>query len=178
MADQPDTASTNIEYERRFLVPDGDWLDGHNFDMIYQVYLFVRAGWCVRIRRTTYRPSEGPPYRVGPLECHVKGPRRNQQRREVPLNLPEGVGLELFRRAEWKVVKSRYQVVDAGTTWDVDRFWLANEPLIIAECEMQDPNELRSQPPPDWCGDEVTDDPRYNNEELALNPYSLWPYIY
>src|SRR5215831_1773295 len=118
VADEVGTAGTNIEYERRFLVPDGTWLAGHTFDMIVQRYLFVRGGWCVRIRRTSFRPAEGPPYTVSPLECHVKGPRSDQGRREVPIDLPQGIAIELFRRADLTVVKSRYQVVDEGTTWD------------------------------------------------------------
>jgi len=158
-------------------VPDGTWLAGHTFDMIVQRYLFVRGGWCVRIRRTSFRPAEGPPYTVSPLECHVKGPRSDQGRREVPIDLPQGIAIELFRRADLTVVKSRYQVVDEGTTWDVDLFHVANEGLIIAECEMLNPNALREQNIPSWCGDEVTDDPRYNNDELAVTPYMVWPQI-
>lgn len=177
MGDEPSSASTNIEYERRFIVPNGEWLEGHTFDMIVQVYLFVRDGWCMRIRRTSFRPVEGPPYRVSPLECHVKGPRWNQQRREVPINMPEGIAIELFRRADLRVVKSRYQVVDSGTPWDVDVFHVANEGLIIAECEMLDPVKLREQRIPAWCGEEVTSDRRYNNEELALTPYMVWPFL-
>jgi adenylate cyclase len=177
-----DQAAEDKEYERRFLVADEGILEGQPFDMIGQAYLFVRGGWAVRIRRTfyrasAYRPDQTPP--EGPITLTVKGPRSEGERAESPdWELPREMALALFRLSDFKVFKARYSIVDAGTTWDVDRFELENQGLIIAECEMYDVAELwRVQPPP-WCGKEVTGDARFNNEELARHPYRLWRWIY
>jgi adenylate cyclase len=108
----------------------------------------------------------------------VKGPRHAAERPEREWELPREMALSMFKLSDMKVFKARYSIIDGGTTWDVDRFELENQGLVIAECEMHSLDELRALSPPEWCGEEVTEDSRYNNEELARHPYGLWRWVY
>ncbi len=40
--------------------------------------------------------------------------------------------------------------------------------LVTAECEFASPEESRRFVPPDWFGREVTNDPAYKNQSLAV----------
>ncbi|MEO1522408.1 MAG: adenylate cyclase, partial [Cyanobacteria bacterium J06633_2] len=48
-----------------------------------------------------------------------------------------------------------------------------NNGLILAEVELMDVNQEIE--PPDWLGEEVSDDPRYFNSNLAKTPFTQWP---
>ena len=56
--------------------------------------------------------------------------------------------------------------------WEVDEFLGANAGLIVAEIEL--PSESTEFARPDWLGEEVTDDERYYNFNLAQRPYREW----
>jgi adenylate cyclase len=56
--------------------------------------------------------------------------------------------------------------------WEVDVFEGANAGLVVAELELADEHE--AFPRPAWLGDEVSDDPRYYNMNLAQVPYTQW----
>jgi adenylate cyclase len=60
----------------------------------------------------------------------------------------------------------------AGLVWEVDEFAGLNEGLIVAEVELSDPDQPVELPT--WVGAEVTDDERFYNSNLALNPHSRW----
>jgi CYTH domain-containing protein len=164
------------ELERRFLVEDLTVLEGHLPELIAQGYLLNKDGWAVRVRRTFARDTPTGPTYEAPASLTVKGPRSGVGRFEVQYDIPPEAAAELFKRAPYKVFKSRRQIIDAGTTWDVDSFHRDNEGLVIAECEMADPKLLSEVVPPAWCGREVTGDTDYNNEELARVPHPLWPF--
>ena len=52
--------------------------------------------------------------------------------------------------------------------WELDVFEGANNGLVIAEIELVDADEEIELP--EWVGAEVSDDPKYYNLNLALNP--------
>ena len=56
--------------------------------------------------------------------------------------------------------------------WEVDVFHGENEGLIVAEIEV--PDEQTKFDLPDWIGEEVTGDRRFNNSHLVDNPYKNW----
>ena len=59
-----------------------------------------------------------------------------------------------------------------GKIWEVDEFHADNEGLTVAEIELDDENEIFEKPP--WLGEEVTDDYRYLNSNLAKKPFASW----
>lgn len=70
------------------------------------------------------------------------------------------------------IEKTRHREVFAGRTWEIDVFHRDNEGLIIAEVELANPDDKIERPP--WVGAEVSNDPRYFNNNLAANPYKNW----
>ena len=63
-----------------------------------------------------------------------------------------------------RIEKTRYAVAYAGRTWDVDVFAGANTGLVLAEVELNSPDEPIELP--SWVGREVTNDPRFRNSKL------------
>lgn len=72
------------------------------------------------------------------------------------------------------IEKTRYAVNHAGHLWEIDVFEGDNEGLIVAEIELEDPDEPFEVP--DWAGEEVSEDPRYYNVCLVNNPYKNWSF--
>lgn len=63
-----------------------------------------------------------------------------------------------------------------GLKWEVDVFSGVNAPLVMAEIEMPSKGyALEAHAWPDWVGPEVTDDPRFKNKNLAVQPFIRWP---
>ena len=62
----------------------------------------------------------------------------------------------------------------AGTVrfFEVDEFYGDNEGLVMAEIELEKPDEPFERPA--WLGEEVTGDRRYYNSHLLLHPYKSW----
>lgn len=159
----------HLEIERKFLVPDLEAVRLSEdptvsaADLIVQGYLAASKGWSLRVRFVNEQPV-----------LTLKGPIDQGARpeHEIPVDSKEA-GRRLLRMCgERTVRKLRYQVPWAGRTWEVDVFRDRNEGLVIAELELDSIDEEISAPP--WCGDEVTSDHRYYNENLAERPCSAW----
>ena len=70
------------------------------------------------------------------------------------------------------ISKSRYQLEYKGHLWEVDRFHDLNAGLVVAEIELDDESETFDFPK--WIGEEVTENKKYLNCNLALHPFSKW----
>ncbi|MBM4298072.1 MAG: adenylate cyclase, partial [Deltaproteobacteria bacterium] len=70
------------------------------------------------------------------------------------------------------VDKTRYSIEHNGFKWEVDEFRGDNAGLVVAEIELE--HEDQKFDLPSWVGREVTDDPRFFNSNLAVNPYRNW----
>lgn len=70
------------------------------------------------------------------------------------------------------IEKYRYKIEFAGKIWEVDEFLGDNQGLVVAEIELN--TESESFEKPSWIGEEVSDDNRYYNSNLSLNPYKNW----
>ena len=68
--------------------------------------------------------------------------------------------------------KHRHYVRHQGHLWEVDEFLGENAGLVVAEIELQAPDESFARP--DWAGAEVTELQRYYNLALAERPYAQW----
>lgn len=166
-------SGSHVEYERRFIVDDKRIIpDSDSGTLIVQGYLSIRNGSCFRVRRAYQRGSDGAFYELTPTAA-FKGRRQAGARLEDEIFVEEfETATDLLRKAEWRIVKIRHEIVDADTTWEVDVFLWENEGLVIAECEGSD--FMDHVTPPEWCGAEITADLRYNNENLAVSPYTSW----
>lgn len=154
----------NTEIERKFLVRDTSWRTGTQGTAIRQGYI-ARGGpsTTVRVRQKGDR---------GYLT--IKADKRGFERHEFEYEIPAAEAEEMLKLLSLKpaIEKTRYEVEVAGLTWEVDIFEGANAGLMIAEVELERPDQPFT--PPDWAGAEVTGDPRFFNAYLAEKPFSKW----
>ena len=88
---------------------------------------------------------------------------------EIPIDAAMAKELKAFAIAS--VSKTRYTVDFGSYTWEIDEFKGPLEGLCMAELE-KPTHDNRSYPPneqPSWIGMDVTHDPRFKNEELAMH---------
>jgi adenylate cyclase len=158
----------NSEYERRFLVSDTAPLRGARGDRIEQGYLWAKDGYAVRVRLTSNEEDSD-----ALAFFTLKGPRARNVRFELEQPLPISEARALYQRSSYRVSKMRYPVISEGETWVVDVFEGANEGLVIAEFEASRAAVAWARKPW-WCSTEITGDRRYDNENLAREPYQQW----
>lgn len=152
-----------IEIERKFLLANDNWRgkdEGHRYR---QGYLNSEKGRTVRVRTVDETGF-----------VTIKGPSNGGVRLEYEYPIPYQDALEMLDRLCLKplIDKQRYRIDYQGFIWEVDEFYGENEGLVVAEIELQSPDQKFSFP--DWIGQEVTGDIRYHNSTLCRNPYCLW----
>lgn len=99
----------------------------------------------------------------------VKGPTHGISRAEFEYTIPLADAQALMHLCRGPAIqKTRYYIQYQYHTWEVDEFHAANAGLWLAEIELTTEDSVFTPPP--WLGPEVTDDPRYHNSALALNP--------
>lgn len=177
-----------FEFERKFLVSDRSIVEKMEGNLIVQSYLAVREGYVVRVRihmdlLEKIEPLDNPELLEAswwkfvdnrkwiPREgiITVKSPGIDGIRYEAELELAPEVAVHFCRLADNVIIKLRYPVVWGDDLWIVDVFCGNNAPLIMAECERDQP--IISLSVPDFCAEEVTNDFRYSNECLAMFPF-------
>ncbi len=154
------------EIERRFLVTGDGWR-GAPSTVLAQAYLHAEPGCTIRVRL-----AEGIETRAW---LTVKGPASagGTTRDEFEYAIPPADARALFALATAGKVEKRRHVLECGRSrWEVDEFFGDNAGLVLAEIELEDPDQAFDRP--DWLGPEVTHDPRYTNARLAACPFSAW----
>ncbi len=149
-----------VEIERKYLVdalPDG--LEISRSDRIEQGYLAIGAdGVEVRVRRRAGRSTLTVKSAPGELRVEEEIPI-DDRRFESLWQLSDG------RR----ISKTRHLVPLApGLTAELDVYDGPLEGLLTVEVEFPSLEASARFVPPDWIGREVTGDPRYANQSLAL----------
>ena len=66
------------------------------------------------------------------------------------------------------IEKTRYEIPHASLIWHVDVFEGHNAGLVLAEVELDHPEQPIEYPP--WLGQEVSHDPRFRNSRLSHEP--------
>jgi len=144
------------------------------------------------VRREAWRPSRfGVLYRQGYLSSvkervvrvriagekafmTIKGPATGVSRPEFEYEIPVADAIIMLDQLCEKplIEKTRYREEFDGHLWEIDDFHGDNDGLLLAEIEVASDTETFSVPP--WVGAEVSDDPKYFNSNLGLNPYKKW----
>ncbi|MFZ4115812.1 MAG: CYTH domain-containing protein [Chthoniobacterales bacterium] len=151
-----------IEIERKFLVKNDTWRSEAVGIDYCQGYLSQKPEATVRVR------TEGEK-----AFLTIKGRSEGISRPEFEYEIPPQEARELQRLCITPLVqKTRYHIPYEGIIWEVDEFHGENEGLIIAEIELDHPEERIPLPP--WIGEEVSHDPRYYNSNLAVHPFTKW----
>lgn len=153
-----------VEIERKFLVDHEKWKQVTKPKGIpyRQGYLLNDAARTIRVRTTDKKGY-----------ITLKGATKGISRKEFEYEIPLADGTEMLDNfALSQVEKIRYQIDFDGKLWEVDEFYGDNEGLIMAEIELREENEAFETP--DWVTREVSDDNRYYNSNLSVNPFSNW----
>ena len=145
------------ETERKFLVAGDGWKKAvTSFQDLGQGYLAAGVDVSVRVRigRKSF--------------VTVKGRGDGLSRPEFEYEIPEQDAAEMMRLCgDRTLVKRRHIVAVGQDRWEVDVFGGRLEGLVLAEIELESPDAQFGRP--DWLGEEVTFDPRYLNQTLALD---------
>lgn len=150
-----------IEIERKFLVVGDAWRATEGV-LIWQAYLNRDQHRTVRVRVAGQHAY-----------LTIKGSTQGATRVEFEYEIPLADAQQLRALCEGPVIeKVRRNIVHGGLTWEVDEFHGDNQGLVVAEIELASEDQAFSKP--EWVGQEVTDDPRYYNSNLATVPYRMW----
>jgi adenylate cyclase len=147
------------EIERKFLVADPPaGRDRHPSSRIEQGYVAVDATAEVRLRR-----------RDGETMLTVKSaPGRTRVEEELAIDASRFHSLWPLTEGR-RVVKTRHLIPLDGHTVELDEYHDALDGLYTAEVEFDTEADSDAFDPPAWLGQEITGDPRYANQALALH---------
>lgn len=153
-----------LEIERKFLVKSDAWralVDCR--ELMRQGYLSSGAACSIRAR-------------IAGDEAwlNIKARRSVMTRLEFEYPIPPAEADQILDElcAGPLIEKYRHRIPMGDLVWEIDEFLGANAGLIVAEIEL--PSEDAVFDRPDWLGEEVTEDERYYNFNLAQKPYREW----
>jgi adenylate cyclase len=153
-----------IEIEHKFLLANEDWRENVSHSVIYkQGYLSSQPTSSIRVRISDKQAW-----------LNIKSATIGTQRAEYEYEIPLSDANEILNTLCLKPVieKTRYFVKHENHLWEIDEFDGENAGLIVAEIELNALDEIFAKP--NWVGEEVTQDVRYYNNNLARQPYSEW----
>jgi adenylate cyclase len=152
-----------VEIERKFLTSNADWKTGARGIHYRQGYLSLDPARTVRVRIAGDQAY-----------LTIKGASAGAARAEFeyPIPLVDARLLLDVLCHQPQIEKYRYRIDYAGLTWEVDEFLGENAGLVLAEVELEDPDQPVELPP--WVGAEVTGDRRYYNAWLSQHPFAGW----
>lgn len=152
------------EIERKFLVIADSWRS-HAIGKPY------RQGYI-----PTAEPGKTVRVRIAGDQGYltIKGPTQSLSRAEFEYAIPLSDAQEMLETLCNRpfIEKIRYRLPIDDVVWEIDEFQGENAGLVIAEVELS--HENQSIEHPDWLGQDVSGDMRYQNSNLVKRPYSTW----
>ena len=154
-----------LEIERKFLLKNDSWRKLTDAGIRYRQGYLTAIGSPSSVR---LRLSGDAAW------INIKSVTLGMTRSEFEYSIPYADAQEMLDGlcARPKLSKTRFKISVGKHVWEIDVFEAENVGLILAEIELERENETFLKP--DWVGNEVTQDPRYYNVNLVLNPYCLW----
>lgn len=154
----------NKEIEHKFLVNGAFKSYAKSVAHIVQGYISSDVSRTVRVRiygKKAFLTIKGPSSADG------------LQRLEFEKEISVGEAKQLMQLCEPGVIdKNRYLVSCGNHICEVDEFFGENEGLVMAEIEVDSPDELFEKP--SFLGKEVTGDKRFYNSQLRVHPFKEW----
>lgn len=152
------------EIEHKFLLRDERWRAAvERSTPMRQGYLTSDARCSVRVR-----VADGQGFLN--IKSGTLGIQRSEY--EYPILLADAEEILDTLCEKPLLEKTRHYLRFDDRLWEIDEFAGANAGLIVAEVELDDPDQLFARP--DWVGEEVSHDLRYYNSQLARHPYTTW----
>lgn len=179
-----------LEIERRFLVAGTDWRRHSLWQArLRQGYLSRPGdGLTVRVRSSEPLQAGGadqawltlkaPPPPAGVEAGAAEAPSPHQEvglalsRLEFEYSIPLEDAEALLALTDQQLVKIRHGLDLPGGDWVLDVFEGANAPLLVAEVELEHPDQ--PVPLPAWCVRELTGRRELSNAALAARPLAHW----
>tara|TARA_Y100001970_G_scaffold18125_1_gene20364 strand:- start:414 stop:875 length:462 start_codon:yes stop_codon:yes gene_type:complete len=152
----------NLEIEKKFLIkklPKNIKKSIH----IEQYYMLIDKYFVQRLRFFDDKKS------IISLKQNCSGMSRFEFEYEIPL--PDAKKITSLGKFP-NIKKIRHIIMHKGLKWEIDEFLGDNKGLMIAEVELD--NEKQTIELPKWVSSDVTNQNKYYNYNLALNPYILW----
>lgn len=146
-----------MEIERKFLVDPELWkqVEKGTGKHIQQGYFTSNEHFSVRVRTKGEKAF-----------LTVKGTREGISRDEFEYEIPfADADFMLKQYTQPFLEKTRYEVVVAGKTWEIDEFHGKLSPLLLAEIELESENESFEHPA--WVTREVSTDVNYFNSNIV-----------
>lgn len=140
------------EIERRFLVKKLPFLDPDHLTNITQGYMMNEPDVVVRVRATDTAGF-----------MTIKGPKENGSGDEEEFPISFKYATTMISHCPHIIKKRRYDI----DRWELDIFSEKLNGLHIAEIELDSIDEPIVIP--EWVGEEITEDPRYSNNNLATS---------
>ena len=152
------------EIERKFLLVSDAWRA-----LISRSESF-RQGYLSSSKRASVRVRIADDTATLNIKGMTLGIQRLEYEYEIPL--PDATEL-LDQLCERPLIeKTRHFVEFGGKLWEIDEFHGDNAGLIVAEVELDAPDDVI--PMPAWAGADVSHLERYYNVRLTQYPYSQW----
>ncbi|NVK20125.1 MAG: CYTH domain-containing protein [Methylocystaceae bacterium] len=156
--------SDNLEIERKFLVVAEGWKNTASAKKIAQGYIShdKEKSSVVRVRQKGDK-----------CFLTIKADKGELTRLEFEYEIPHADCAAMLEQLCGDAIeKTRYTVDVGGLTWEIDEFHGANDGLIMAEVELDHPDQPFEKP--DWAGPEVSHDDRFFNSYISEHPFSTW----
>jgi adenylate cyclase len=153
-----------IEIERKFLLKSDAWrAHVESRELLRQGYLSAGSACSIRARIAGDQAW-----------LNLKAKRSGMTRLEFEYAIPRADADQILDElcTGPLVEKYRHRIPMGDLVWEIDEFLGANAGLIVAEIEL--PTEETGFDRPPWLGEEVTEDERYYNFNLAQKPYREW----
>ncbi|WP_237743052.1 hypothetical protein [Bifidobacterium choerinum] len=175
------------QYERRFFCRSmpTEFDDGDAPALIIQGYFVHADRYALRVRLTTHAlriPMTADLDARTVLAEHrdifrtatigVKGPSVGGTRYEASRDIDAQVAAALVLRGGDVIIKNRYTAWIGADGWNIDVFGGANAPLVVAAAQRSTP--VTNLIIPRFCVTEITDEPRFSNDELSWRPFTRW----
>ena len=156
-----------LEIERRFLVCGETWrAHAGCAQPLRQGYLAASAeGVTVRLRIK----GDDQAWLTLKAPAGVSGLVRHEFEYVIPVDDAEA----MWQLAPHRLEKTRWVLDLPGGEWVVDCFAGANAPLVLAEVELLQVDQVVEIP--GWCGLEITGESLWSNAVLAQHPLQSWP---
>lgn len=157
-----------IEQERKFLVAQLPTQTPEATRYVLQGYL--QPGTGVRVRFLLRKFTQVEDISIEDIEQIVVGVKQNTsdaaRRLEEEHSFDSTFFLNFRDACTTLLLKTRHEYIIDGVRWEIDVYHERHEGLMVAEIEY----EGDVLPPlPSFCGQDVTDDPSYRNENLAYS---------
>lgn len=152
------------EIERKFLLVSDEWRQQVSRSKSFrQGYLSNNPQASVRVRIADDKAT-----------LNIKGMTIGVQRPEYEYEIPLHDATELLDQLCQRplIEKTRHFVEFGGKLWEIDEFHGDNAGLVVAEVELDSPDEVIVMPA--WAGKDVSHLERYYNVRLTQYPYSRW----